>query len=149
MSTNIFKNIKYFTSSNNIYIKKYAIFLCIPHLIYTISTKKEENILIANKYKYVSNGFTNFMIVNDKGIHYNVNNSYWFWKWNSIEDWYNLKVGQNINAQYYGLRIPFLGCFPNIIDTNMPISNNDVNGKKDYKNGIPREIISSYIASSR
>jgi len=149
MSTNIFKNIKYFTASNNIYIKKYGVFLCIPHLIYTISTTKEENILIANKYKYVSNGFTNFMVVNDKGIHYNVNNSYWYWKWNSIEDWHNLKVGQNINAQYYGLRIPFLGCFPNIIDTNVVIKNNDVNGKKDYKNGIPREIISSYIASSR
>ena len=149
MSTNIFKNIKYFTASNNIYIKKYGVFLCIPHLIYTISTSKEENILIENKYKYVSNGFTNFMIVNDKGIHYNVNNSYWFWKWNSIEDWHNLKIGQNINAKYYGLRIPFLGCFPNIIDTNMPIKNNDINGEKNYKNGIPREIISSYIASSR
>jgi hypothetical protein len=121
----------------------------IPHLIYTISTIKEENILIANKYKYVSNGFTNFMVVNDKGIHYNVNNSYWFWKWDSIENWHNLKVGQNINVQYYGLRIPFLGCFPNIIDTNAPIKNNDINVNKNYKNGIPSEIISSYIASSR
>jgi hypothetical protein len=134
MSTNIFKNIKFFITTKNINFQKYSIFLCIPHLIYTLSTTKEDNILITNKYKYVSNGFTNFMVVNDKNIHYNINNSCWFWKWNSIEDWHNLKIGQNINAQYYGLRIPFLGCFPNIINTNVPVRKNDVNGDKDYKN---------------
>ena len=115
MSTNIFKNIKYFTGNNNIYIKKYAIFLYIPYLIYTISTTKEENILIANKYKYVSNGFTNFMVINDKGIHYNVNNSYWFWKWNSIEDWHSIKEEQKLNTLTYGWRVPILGLFPNIV----------------------------------
>jgi hypothetical protein len=55
------------------------------------------------------------MIVDTKGRHYNVNNSFWFWKWDSIEDWTNLKQDETLRVKYYGYRIPELGIFPNII----------------------------------
>ena len=121
MSHNFLKFIKLFASNNNIKFEPFVLLLTIPHLGYVFSTQKEDNIAIANKYKYVSNGFTNFMIVDTNGTHYNINNSFWFWKWDSIEDWHNLKVGNTIYAKYYGIRMPFLGCFPNIIDTNYTV----------------------------
>ena len=118
MSHNFLRFIKLITLNKNIRLEPVLLLFTIPHVTYVLSTQKEDNIAIANKYKYVSNGFTNFMIVDTNGTHYNVNNSFWFWKWDSIEDWHKLKVGNTIYAKCYGLRIPFLGCFPNIIDTN-------------------------------
>jgi hypothetical protein len=107
MSHNFLKYIKLFVSNNNIKLEPFLLLFTIPHLSYVFSTQKEDNIAIINKYKYVTNGFTNFMIVDTKGTHYNVNNSFWFWKWDSIEDWNNLKIGDTIHAKYYGIRIPF------------------------------------------
>lgn len=118
MSHNFLRFIKIFGSSNKIKFEPILFLLTVPHLGYVLSTQKEDNIAIINKYKYVSNGFTNFMIVDTNGKHYNVNNSFWFWKWDSIEDWHKLKVGDTIYAKCYGIRMPFLGCFPNIVDTN-------------------------------
>ena len=54
------------------------------------------------------------MIVDETGKHYNVNNSLWYWKWNSIEDWHKLETNKPTTIQYYGYRIPLFGVFPNI-----------------------------------
>jgi hypothetical protein len=107
------------------------------HLCYAISTKREKEIIVTKKYKYDANGFTNFMIVDVKGEHYNVNNSIWYMKWDSIEDWASIEVNDNINILYYGWRIPFIGIFPNIIllgksnDKNKNTSLNRINEYKD------------------
>ena len=175
MSYNFFKFIKLITLNKNIKFEPFVLLLTIPHVTYVLSTQKEDNIAIINKYKYVSNGFTNFMIVDTNGTHYNVNNSFWFWKWDSIEDWYKLKVGDTIYAKCYGFRIPFLGCFPNIVDTNYVVkdrseiddknhlisidpvltTNKDINYNtynNNYKNIndkniIPREAITAALAT--
>ena len=143
MSYNFFKFIKLITLNKNIKFEPFVLLLTIPHLSYVLSTQKEDNIDIAHKYKYVSNGFTNFMIVDTNGTHYNVNNSFWFWKWDSIEDWHKLKVGDTIYAKCYGIRIPFLGCFPNIIDTKYSSNvNNDKNEEL-----IEEKIDSAYLVN--
>lgn len=160
MSHSFFKFIKIFTSTNKNNFEPLIGLFVIPHFLYVVSTQKDENITITNKYKYVCNGYTYFMIIDNKGAHYNVNNSYWFWKWDSIEDWHKLKIGDNIYAKYYGLRIPFLGCFPNIIDTNYrvkditkidnknhPISIDPVLTTNNDNNRIPREVITSALAT--
>ena len=91
------------------------------HGAFVLATNKTEEICVIKKYKYVSNGFTNFMIVDNKGRHFNVNNSFWYWKWDSIEDWTNIQVyntnekENKIFVSYYGYRIPFLGVFPNVV----------------------------------
>jgi hypothetical protein len=85
------------------------------HGIYALSTSKKDSSIVVQKYKMVRNGFTEFMIIDDKGRHFNVNNSLWYWKWNSIEDWSNIKEGDALYFKYYGWRLPFLGLFPNII----------------------------------
>ena len=84
------------------------------HAIYAYSSTKSIIILVKDKYQFDQNGFTEFMIVDETGKHYNVNNSLWYWKWNSIEDWYELKINSPMRIKYYGYRIPLIGIFPNI-----------------------------------
>lgn len=85
------------------------------HGTYAISTSDKEEISIVKKYKIVNYGSTSFMIVDDKGRHFNVNNSLWYWKWDSIEDWYKIKESDKLQVKYYGVRLPIFGLFPNIV----------------------------------
>jgi len=102
-----------------------SVVLTYGHGSYALATNKTEEICVTKKYKYVANGFTNFMIVDDKGRHFNVNNSFWYWKWDSIEDWTNIQSETTMVVSYYGYRIPFLGLFPNVVDfpTNITLYN--------------------------
>lgn len=85
------------------------------HAVYALSTDQKEDIQVVNKYKMVNYGFTQFMVVDQKGRHFNVNNSLWYWKWNSIEDWEQIKKDTSLSVKYYGWRLPFFGLFPNIV----------------------------------
>lgn len=91
------------------------------HCAYAFGTAETKFIKIKHKYIFDRNGFTEFMIIDENGKHYNVNNSFWYWKWNSIEDWHNLKTSKEITIKYYGWRVPLLGLFPNIIMTRQKI----------------------------
>jgi hypothetical protein len=98
-----------------------SIVLTYGHGLFALGTNKIEEISITKKYKYVSNGYTNFMIVDDKGRHFNINNSFWYWKWDAIEDWTNIQLSNEKKfISYYGYRIPFLGMFPNVVE--MPVN---------------------------
>lgn len=92
------------------------LFICgsFLHLSYSLGTSDFKYSKIRKKYKMVRNGFTDFMIITADEKHYNVNNSLWYWKWNSIEDWHKMQEGDTIYFNYYGWRIDFLGIFPNI-----------------------------------
>ena len=87
----------------------------IVHPLYAYGTQKEIQIEIDKTYTYTKNGYTDFMCIDKTGKHYNVNNSLWYWKWDSIEDWNKLNLDDKINIKYYGYRIPVLGFFPNIV----------------------------------
>lgn len=88
------------------------------HCAYALGTSKNEKSTIVKKYKMVRNGFTDFMVIDEKGRHFNLNNSFWYWKWDSIEDWSNIKEGDELYFKYYGWRVPVFGLFPNIYMTN-------------------------------
>jgi len=85
------------------------------HCTYALGTVETKIVKIHQKYQFVRNGFTEFMIVDDNNKHYNVNNSLWYWKWDSIEDWHKLESNEDIVIKYYGWRVPLFGMFPNII----------------------------------
>ena len=88
------------------------------HSFYAYGTSTTEDITIANKYKMVNHGSTKFMIHDENGRHYCVNNSLWYWKWDSIEDWSKMNKGDGVKVKYYGIRSPLLGLFPNIVKSN-------------------------------
>jgi hypothetical protein len=88
------------------------------HAVYTYSSTKSSTIVIKDKYQFDRNGITEFMLIDETGKHYNINNSLWYWKWNSIEDWHKLEVNSHMRIKYYGYRIPLIGIFPNIFMSN-------------------------------
>lgn len=117
----IFVNDISYQLNNPQQVKKSATFLMIfafAHGMYALKTADSEKSVIVKKYKVVRNGFTDFMVMDEKGRHFNVNNSLWYWKWNSIEDWSNIKEGEELYFKYYGWRIPVFGLFPNIYMSN-------------------------------
>ena len=96
----------------------------VGHLCYAITTKEEKEIMVLKKYKFDRNGFTEFMIIDQNGKHYNINNSLWYWKWNAIEEWNLIEKHKNIRIKFYGFRIPILGIFPNVFFINNTNNNN-------------------------
>jgi len=91
------------------------------HSLYAYGTSTTEEVTIVNKYQMDAHGFTKFMVHDDKGRHYAVNNSLWYWKWDSVEDWANIKKGDCIHVKYYGIRSPLFGLFPNIVRTKLKL----------------------------
>ena len=124
-----FKSVIKTQSPNILTLLGTSVVLTYGHGMFALATNKKEKICVTKKYTYVANGYTNFMIVDDKGRHFNVNNSFWYWKWDAIEDWSNINVINNnkIRVSYYGYRIPILGMFPNIVCSNEPIVIDDKN----------------------
>ena len=92
------------------------------HAGYAYTTDVDSQVTIANKYTMTKNGYTDFMVVDSVGKHYNVNNSVWYWKWDSVEEWDRLKLNEKVSVRYYGYRIPILGTFPNIYNVS-PFAN--------------------------
>jgi hypothetical protein len=121
MSRNVFHFVNYFLTryknlndNNFIYVPVIGSLTCC-HIAYVVSSEKTKNILITDKYTFTQNGHTNFMLLDNKGNHYNMNNSLWYWKWDSIEDWTKIQINKQINIKYYGYRIPEFGVFPNVV----------------------------------
>ena len=88
------------------------------HFCFAMSTQEDKTIIVSQKYQFVSSsGSTNFMVIDERGKHYNVNNSFWFGKWDSLEDWHELREQCPAAVQVYGWRVPFLGMFPTIVQS--------------------------------
>jgi len=122
---NIFKNIN---NNNSLSIEYKINILSImlgANFFYATITKEEAQINIQKKYKFNRNGFTEFMVIDNKGTHYNVNNSFWYGKWDSIEDWHSIELNKQLDITYYGLRIPLFGMFPNIVKFNNNSNSNN------------------------
>jgi hypothetical protein len=97
------------------------------HFGYVQTTKQTSSIVVASKYLYTYGGYTRFMLVDSTGKHYTLENSIWFWRWNSIEDWDSIPTEKPINVQYYGWRIAPLGIFPNIVASDKPVESDEPN----------------------
>jgi hypothetical protein len=87
------------------------------HSMYAYGTSTTEEVTIVNKYKMVTHGSSRFMIYDEKVRHYEVKNRFWYWKWDSIEDWVKIQKGDHVTVKYYGIRSPLLGLFPNVVKT--------------------------------
>ena len=99
------------------------------NFLYAIFTREEKEIIVKKKYNFDRSGFTDFMIIDSNGKHYNLNNSLWYWKWDSIEDWHLIKEEEKLNTLTYGLRLPILGMFTNIVSSKYNKNNKNDNSK--------------------
>jgi len=123
----IFKNL--LKSKNPMVLLPTSATIISSNFFYAILTREEKEIIVKKKYKFDRSGFTEFMIIDSNDKHYNLNNSLWYWKWDSIEDWYSIKEEQKLNTLTYGWRLPILGMFPNIVSSQYNKSNKNDNTK--------------------
>lgn len=85
------------------------------HLAYAYLTKQQETVSVSDKYTMVREGYTEFMVVDNKARHFNVNTSLWYWKWDAAEEWAAIRPGETLHFTYYGVRVPWAGLFPNVV----------------------------------
>lgn len=123
----IFKNL--LKSKNPVILLTTSVTMISSNFFYAILTREEKEIIVKKKYKFDRSGFTEFMIIDSNDKHYNLNNSLWYWKWDSIEDWHSIKEEQKLNTLTYGWRLPILGMFPNIVSSQYNKSNKNDNTK--------------------
>ena len=116
-------------SNNPVFLFTSSVTMISCNFFYAILTREEKEIIVKKKYKFDRSGFTEFMIIDSNDKHYNLNNSLWYWKWDSIEDWYSIKEEEKLNTLTYGLRLPILGMFPNIVSSKYNKNNKNDNSK--------------------
>ena len=114
-------------SNNPVFLFTSSVTMISCNLGYAILTREEKEIIVKKKYKFDRSGFTEFMIIDSNDKHYNLNNSLWYWKWDSIEDWHLIKEEQKLNTLTYGWRVPILGMFPNIVASKYNKNNKNIN----------------------
>lgn len=91
------------------------IIITILNLIYVYSTKFKKTLTVNEKYTYGSNNSKGNQTISDnKGNIYIVKNSLYLWHWTSTELFNKIGKNEKYIVEGYGLRIPFLGFFPNI-----------------------------------
>jgi hypothetical protein len=129
-------------SNNPVFLLTTSVTMISCNLFYAVFTREEKEIIVKKKYKFTRSGFTEFMIIDSNDKHYNLNNSLWYWKWDSIEDWYLIKEEQKLNTLTYGLRVPILGIFPNIVSSQYNKNNKNntnINGMI-VKNSLEQDL---------
>jgi hypothetical protein len=112
---------------------KLATAIVVSDIGYTYGTTTKKQIVVESKYKFDRRGFTDFMVVDKEGNHYSVNNSLWFMKWDAIEDWHSIEKNKPLDVKYFGLRVPFLGAFPNIVRINKVSNSYSVVANGEWK----------------
>ena len=128
MSKNLLFKLKYFQLNNIIeelppnYIVGLLAMVAGGHGLYVYTTSRTDQIIVKHKYQFSRNGFSEFIVVDVNDRHYNMNNSVWFWKWNSLEDWHKIESNDCLMIHYYGWRYPLLGLFPNIVGAQKMIT---------------------------
>lgn len=121
---------KYFSAEATV---KIATVIVVSDIGYTYGTTATKQIVVASKYKFDRGGFTDFMVVDKEGNHYRVNNSLWFMKWDSIEDWHSIAKNKPLDIKYFGWRVPLFGAFPNIVKINKVSNSYSVVANGEWK----------------
>ena len=131
-------------SNNPVFLFTSSVTMISCNLFYAVFTREEKEIIVKKKYKFDRSGFTEFMIIDSNDKHYNLNNSLWYWKWDSIEDWHSIKEEQKLNTLTYGLRVPILGIFPNIVSSQYNKNKKNDNSKiikMIYNTSLEEELL--------
>lgn len=79
-------------------------------------TRFEKVILIKNKEGYGTRYGRSQLVSDEEGRIYTVSNNVLLWHFTSAEVFGKMEVGKRYKIKGYGLRIPVLGMFPNIVN---------------------------------
>ena len=95
------------------------ILILIMHILITLILYKfayfERTITVVDKLGYASGKYISNTIVDENGVVYSISNSLPLFYFTSAEVFLQMAKGSQYIISGYGLRIPFLGMFPNIL----------------------------------
>ncbi len=72
------------------------------NILYILLTKKSKKIIIKQKLKIISWGFTKYIIVDKNNNIFEINNCVWFGKFNALDDWIKINLNKKYTVNYYG-----------------------------------------------
>lgn len=94
--------------------------LILVQVILVVFTRFERTITIKTKMPYSLGGgrflSVSNVIMDENGDAYTVTNQFLLLHFTSAEVWSNLQDGKQYRVKGYGIRVPILGWFPNIIE---------------------------------
>lgn len=108
---------RWFPSSNSLiyfFAIAFIIYIVIA-LILSFSNHTVKTITVKSKTEYSSGRAHYNMIIDTNGNTYFVTNSLFIGVFNSAEIYGSMDVGKSYSVSTYGVRIPILGLFPNIV----------------------------------
>lgn len=92
------------------------------NIIYVYSTKFKKTITVDEKHTYGSNNAKGNQSISDTNNNiYILKNSIYVLHWTSVEVFNKLDNGKTYEIEGYGIRVPFLGLFPNITKAKLKI----------------------------
>lgn len=98
------------------------IILTIFNLIYVYSTKFKKIITVDEKHTYGSNNAKGSQSISDTNNNvYILKDSAYVLHWTSVEVFNKLDEGNTYEIEGHGIRVPFLGWFPNITKAKLKI----------------------------
>jgi hypothetical protein len=89
-------------------------YIAIISIIY-YSNSLAKQITIKDKTMYAPGKYRTNMIIDSNGNAYTVTNDFLIMHYTSIELYGSMEIGKSYSVLTYGLRLPFLGVFPNIV----------------------------------
>jgi hypothetical protein len=92
----------------------YVLIIC--QILYIFFTRKSKTIVLRQKFTITLWGFTRYILVDSNYDIYELSDSYWFARQDSINDWIKLKINKKYTIYYYGFTSTSLGTKPQIID---------------------------------
>jgi hypothetical protein len=84
-------------------------------VFYTYLTPFSRTITIKNKGDYAGRRFMKNLVEDKDGNIYEVSNSLLHLHFTAPELWNRLEIGKTYTVKGYGIRVPFLGLYPDII----------------------------------
>lgn len=98
------------------------ILIFIFNLIYVYSTKFKKTITVDEKHTYGSNNAKGSQSISDENNNvYVLKDSLYVLHWTSVEVFNKLDEGNTYEIEGHGIRVPFLGWFPNITKAKLKI----------------------------
>lgn len=87
----------------------------VGHMAYAYGVRSEEVVTIKSKYQIFNTTHTDFAVNTIDNKQLMIPSSLWYWQFNVTEKWNSLEEGKTYNVSTYGIRVPALGMFPNIV----------------------------------
>jgi len=110
-----FSIVKYFIDNPFVFYAVLIVLLLIVQIVYVYFTRFERVITVKEKHEFSTGKYIRNTISDEEGNVYQVQSSLPLLHFKEAEIWLKLEKSKKYTILAYGLRIPILGLYPNIV----------------------------------